>query len=87
VGIIETKPAFYTTEFWTTLFVNVINLINLTGLWNFVPNKYSVLAMAIVQGLYTASRGIAKNATSFDPNNGANYKLIPRKSDLSVHHR
>lgn len=83
----ETKPGVYTTEFWTSLIANLINLANLAGVWNFVPNKYSVLALAIIQGLYAASRGMAKSKGAFDPNNGANFKLVPRKRDLSVHHR
>jgi len=56
----ETKPGPKTTEFWTMIFTNVLGLVNVTGIWNYVPNGVSVYVMAIVSGLYAVARGLAK---------------------------
>lgn len=56
----ETKPGIYTTEFWTSLFVNLFMLGDLVNLWSVVPDKWAAIAMSIVTGAYGASRGIAK---------------------------
>jgi hypothetical protein len=57
----ETRPGVYTTEFWTMLLTQVLGALQLTGVFDVaVGNKYVVLAMAIVAGLYNASRGFAK---------------------------
>ena len=62
----ETKPGHKTTEFWVMLAVNVINLLNIANVWNFVPNKYSALVMTAVTGLYSLSRGWAKSGVKPD---------------------
>lgn len=54
------KPGYKTSEFWTTLLVALVQLANLTGLWNFVSNWHSGIILTIVTAAYTASRGIAK---------------------------
>jgi hypothetical protein len=56
----ETKPGMKTTEFWITLITNVLSVLNMSGAWNFTPNKWSVLTLAIVNGLYAVARGLAK---------------------------
>lgn len=57
----ETKPGVYTTEFWTMLIGQVLGVLQLAGVLDIaVGNKYVVLAMAILGGLYQASRGLAK---------------------------
>lgn len=61
----ETKPGILTTEFFVTLFTNVISLLNLTGAWNYVPNKYTVILMAIVNAAYAVARGQAKQGVPF----------------------
>ena len=63
----ETKPGYLTTEFWTMVITNLINLANLVGIWNFVPNKYSAIIMAILGGAYAAARGLAKAGVKPDP--------------------
>ena len=57
---LETKPGYLTTEFWSTITLNVLGVVQLcTGSVD-VNNKYVALAMAIVTGLYNGSRGLAK---------------------------
>lgn len=56
----ETRPGIYTTEFWKTLILNVLGAAQLLFGPVDVNNKYVVLAMAIITGSYTASRGLAK---------------------------
>ena len=62
---LETKPAFYTTEFWVTMFGNLGGLLNLLGAWNFVPNQWVVIALAVINGLYAVSRGQAKSSVPY----------------------
>lgn len=66
-GIMESKPGYLTTEFWITLFSNLGGLLNLLGAWNFVPNKWVVIAMAVINGLYAVSRGQAKQGVPYNP--------------------
>jgi hypothetical protein len=61
---LETKPGTKTTEFWSSMAVNAAMLLNLAGVWNFVPNRYSVIVIGIVQGLYSLSRGQAKQGVA-----------------------
>lgn len=63
----ETKPGYLTTEFWTTVFTSLLGVAQMaTGAVN-VNNKWIALAMAIVVGLYNASRGIAKVGQPYKP--------------------
>jgi hypothetical protein len=81
VTTMETKPGIYTTEFWVTMLTNGVGLVNLFGLWDYVPNKWSVLLMAVVNAAYQVSRGQAKSGVAADANNRANYKLYPKAGD------
>lgn len=56
----ETKPGVFTSEFWTMLFTNILGVIQLLGGVVDVNNKWVVLAMGIITGLYNVSRGFAK---------------------------
>lgn len=78
----ETKPGVYTTEFWVTIFANILGVVNLTGVWDFTSNKYAVLFMAIISGLYTVGRGLAKSGVGADPTVAGNYKLVPKSRDM-----
>lgn len=80
----ETKPGIYTTEFWVALFTNAIGLVNLAGGWNYVPNKWALILMAIVNAAYAVSRGQAKSSVAMDPNNPANFTLAPTKAKAST---
>lgn len=54
------KPGYKTTEFWITVVTYIINLLNLTGAWNFISNWHSgVIIMAATFG-YKVARGLAK---------------------------
>jgi len=66
----ETKPGIQTTEFWTMLFGQVVSLLQLTGAWQFMPdgnNKFVVIAMAVLGGLYAIGRGQAKQGVTYTP--------------------
>lgn len=63
--VVETKSALQTTEFWTSMGIHLIMFLNLIGVWNYMPNKYSAITMAVVQGLYAISRGVAKAGVAF----------------------
>ena len=54
------KPGWKTTEFQVTALTYLINLANLTGLWDFVSNWHSGLLMAAAGAAYKVSRGLAK---------------------------
>ena len=58
--ILETKPGYLTTEFWTTVVTTVLGIIQLSTGAVDVNNKYVAIGMAIIVGLYNGSRGIAK---------------------------
>jgi hypothetical protein len=63
----ETKPGVRTTEFWVTVVTNVLSILNMSGAWNFTANKWSVLALAIVNAAYALARGAAKAGVSAQP--------------------
>ena len=56
----ETKPGVRTTEFWLTLVVQLLQVLNIAGAWNFAPNKYSVIVSGVTAALYAVARGLAK---------------------------
>jgi hypothetical protein len=60
----ETKPAPKTTEFWTTVFTNALGLLQvIAGPVNVSDNKVATV-LAIVNGAYIASRGLAKQGVA-----------------------
>jgi hypothetical protein len=61
----ETKPGPKTTEFWVTIFTNAVSVVNLFGWWNYVPNKYSLIILGIVNAAYSVSRGQAKQGVPY----------------------
>jgi hypothetical protein len=54
------KPGTHTTEFWITIATYLINLANLTGIWDFISNWHSGLLMVVATTAYKISRGLAK---------------------------
>jgi len=62
----ESKPGYYTTEFWLTILFNLFSLLNVTGIWDYMPNSWSVIAAAIVNALYALSRGQAKQGIPYE---------------------
>lgn len=69
VNTSETRPGIRTTEFWTTIFANALGSFELVFGGLNIDNENVMLAMAIVNGLYAASRGLAKQGV---PNVGVN---------------
>lgn len=64
----ETKPGIQTTEFWIALFTNVAGFADLFGVVDAgVNNKYGIIAIAIVNGLYAVGRGRAKQGVPYKP--------------------
>lgn len=56
----ETKPGYKTTEFWVTIFSGIYMVGNATDVLNSIPATWSAVALAVIGGAYTVSRGIAK---------------------------
>jgi hypothetical protein len=65
----ETKPGVFTTEFWITLAINVVMVLDLlgTGWMSSLPDRYEAIALAVVNGLYFLSRGLAKQGQAYYP--------------------
>lgn len=62
----ETKPAIRTTEFWVSIFTGAYLMLNTTGALDQVPESWSAIALAIVGGAYSVSRGQAKQGVKPD---------------------
>lgn len=63
----ETKPGYLTTEFWTTITLNTLGTVQLIAGPVAINNKWVALGMAIVSGLYSGSRGLAKAGQPYKP--------------------
>lgn len=83
----ETKPAIYTTEFWLNAIAQVIFFLNTVHAWTYMNPKWSAGVQAIIMGAYLLSRGWAKSKGGFDPNNPANYTLIPTYKNVTDRNR
>jgi len=56
----EPKPGLLTTEFWMHGILQVLLLLNTLGVWDYMPQKYTVLVQGILGAAYAGSRGLAK---------------------------
>lgn len=56
----ETKPGYLTTEFWVSIFTGGYMVLNTTGLINQIPDTWAAIAVAVIGGAYSVSRGQAK---------------------------
>jgi hypothetical protein len=54
------KPGYRTSEFWLTVIATLWQLLNLSGVWDFVPNVVSLGAAVTSIAAYIVSRGLAK---------------------------
>lgn len=54
------KPGYKTSEFWLTVLTTAWQLLNLSGVWDFVPNAVSLGAATVSVASYAISRGLAK---------------------------
>ncbi len=70
----ETRPGPKTTEFWVTAITNVLVFTDLLGadLLNQVPDKYKMVYLAVVNALYSLSRGVAKQGIAYQPTDDGN---------------
>lgn len=75
----ETKPSWYTTEWWVTVFTIILSVVNWAGAWDFVSNWHQGIIVTIVMAAYKVSRGLAKSNSTVDPGNVNNFTLIPRR--------
>lgn len=63
----ETKPGVYTTEFWVTLFGALVTGADLFGVAELVPDTWAAIGLAVITGLYSVSRGVAKQGQPYVP--------------------
>ncbi len=54
------KPGIKTTEFWMQVVLQIILLLNTMGVWDYMPQKYTVIVQGILGAAYAGSRGLAK---------------------------
>jgi hypothetical protein len=54
------KPGIATSEFWMHGILQVLLLLNTLGVWDYMPQKYTVLVQGILGAAYAFSRGLAK---------------------------
>lgn len=66
-GTLETKPGYLTTEFWITIVSNIGGVLDLTGAWQFVPHRWAVIGLAVINAAYAMSRGRAKQGVPYTP--------------------
>ena len=63
----ETKPGYLTTEFWVSIFTGAFMVLNTTGVVNEIPDRWAAVALAVIGGAYTVSRGQAKQGVAYTP--------------------
>lgn len=61
----ETKPAYLTTEFWTSIITGLYMVLNTTGVLSQIPAKWSGIAIAVIGAAYALSRGQAKQGVPY----------------------
>jgi len=54
------KPGIQTTEFWMHLILQIILLLNTVNIWDYMPQKYTVLIQGVLGAAYALARGLAK---------------------------
>ena len=54
------KPGHRTTEFWMQVVLQIILLLNTMNVWNYMPQRYTVIVQGILGAAYALSRGVAK---------------------------
>lgn len=55
------------TEFWLHLILQVILFLNTTNIWDYMPQRYTVVVQGILYAAYAGSRGLAKLGTNSEP--------------------
>ncbi len=54
------KPGILTSEFWMHTILQILLLLNTLGIWDYMPQKYTVIVQGILGAAYALSRGAAK---------------------------
>ncbi len=54
------KPGILTSEFWMHTILQILLLLNTLGVWDYMPQKYTVIVQGILGAAYALSRGTAK---------------------------
>ncbi len=71
------KPGIKTTEFWMQVVLQIILLLNTMGVWDYMPQKYTVIVQGILGAAYAASRGLAKVSPPGTAATAAIYPIEP----------
>jgi hypothetical protein len=56
----DPKPGIRSSEFWMHLVLQIILMLNTINVWDYMPQKYTVLVQGILGAAYAGSRGLAK---------------------------
>ena len=59
------RPGYLTTEFWLTVLIDMLGVLQYAHVWALVPKADMAFVMAVVTGLYSLARGWAKNGAGF----------------------
>ncbi len=54
------RPGIKTSEFWMHTILQILLLLNTLGVWDYMPQKYTVIVQGILGAAYALSRGAAK---------------------------
>lgn len=56
----DAKPGIRTSEFWMHTILQILLMLNTLSVWDYMPQKYTVIVQGILGAAYAFSRGIAK---------------------------
>lgn len=73
----DPKAGVKTTEFWMHGILQVLLLLNTLGVWDYMPQKYTVLVQGILGAAYAGSRGLAKISPPGSASTTAIYPIDP----------
>ncbi len=71
------KPGIKTTEFWMHTILQILLLLNTLGVWDYMPQKYTVIVQGILGAAYALSRGTAKISPPGTAATAAIYPIEP----------
>ena len=73
----DPKAGVKTTEFWMHLVLQILLLLNTLGVWDYMPQKYTVLVQGILGAAYAGARGLAKISPPGSASTTAIYPIDP----------
>lgn len=65
VSAVETRKGIYTTEFWLTAIVSVLDVAGMVA--GMLPPEQGAVILAIVNAAYNIARGISKHGVPNQP--------------------